>query len=68
MMTEIFPACGKKKTGTRIIGGSNATVNEYPWMVSLRGTEEGGGHFCGGSVINSRSEVDKTRVTTNKFW
>jgi len=43
--------CGLVQRSQRIIGGLEAEVNEYPWMVSLllRGT-----HACGGSLINSR--------------
>ena len=33
----------------KIIDGTEAGVNEYPWMVSL---QLGGAHFCGGSIIN----------------
>ena len=27
--------CGIKKSGTKIVGGQNADVNEYPWMTLL---------------------------------
>ena len=34
---------------TRIIGGDEAEVGEYPYAVQLWNTLEG--HFCGGSMI-----------------
>jgi len=36
------------KSNTRIIGGQEATPNQYPFAVSL---QDWGGHFCGGSLI-----------------
>jgi hypothetical protein len=35
---------------SRIIGGGAATVDTYPWMVSVQ-TKSDGEHFCGGSLI-----------------
>jgi len=46
--------CGKKKAGTRVIGGKNADVNEYPWMVAIRSKEDWEGASCGAAVINSK--------------
>jgi len=44
--------CGKKKS-TRIVGGQNAEVNEWPWMVALsRGTDGSSqSYICGGTLI-----------------
>ena len=39
----------------RIVGGSNATIEEVPYQISLRycsPTTGNCGHFCGGSIIN----------------
>ncbi len=33
-----------------IIGGTNTTINENPWQVSL---QSGTFHFCGGSILNA---------------
>ncbi|XP_014223683.1 serine protease 33-like [Trichogramma pretiosum] len=35
----------------RIVGGENAVPREFPWLVSIT---RKGGHFCGGSIINSK--------------
>jgi len=54
------PVCGTKKIGRkRVVGGSDAQVNEYPWMVSLhKGNRRSNSYrqypFCGGSLISSR--------------
>ncbi|KAI1285806.1 Transmembrane protease serine 6 [Halotydeus destructor] len=44
--------CGKKPTGTRIVGGRSAQDGSIPWQVALISTS--GKQFCGGTLINSR--------------
>ncbi|XP_028442492.1 complement factor H isoform X2 [Perca flavescens] len=41
--------CGITPLNTRIVGGQNATVVNWPWQASL---QTSGSHFCGGSLIN----------------
>merc|ERR1719244_341433 len=43
--------CGKKK-GSRVVGGQETEVNEYPWMGALL-TVNGGftSQICGGSLV-----------------
>ncbi|XP_062382655.1 trypsin I-P1 [Sardina pilchardus] len=41
--------CGQATLNTRIVGGQDAPEGAWPWQVSLHR----GGHFCGGSLINS---------------
>ncbi|XP_020299071.1 chymotrypsin-2-like [Pseudomyrmex gracilis] len=36
---------------TQIVGGTDAEIGKYPYMVSLRNNNK---HFCGGSIINVR--------------
>merc|ERR1712142_529676 len=43
--------CGKKKD-ERIIGGADADINEWPWMVSMT-FSDGVRHKCGGTVVAS---------------
>ncbi|XP_058462886.1 trypsin-6-like [Malaya genurostris] len=35
---------------SRIVNGTDASINDYPFMVSLRGST--GRHSCGGSILN----------------
>ncbi|EDO26596.1 predicted protein, partial [Nematostella vectensis] len=42
--------CGSKPSGTRIVGGTEAPVNGWPWQAMLRSA--GGSQFCGGSLIH----------------
>merc|ERR1740131_536193 len=43
--------CGKKK-GSRIVGGQETEVNEYPWMGALMAMNGGFlSQICGGSLI-----------------
>ncbi|CAB0017987.1 unnamed protein product [Nesidiocoris tenuis] len=44
-------ACGRVGRSGRIVGGTDASPGEFPWIVSIT---KRGGHFCGGSVVNSR--------------
>ncbi|XP_031838940.1 trypsin-1 [Nomia melanderi] len=43
--------CGLTNTQTRIVGGIETQVNQYPWMALMMFR---GRFYCGGSVINSR--------------
>jgi len=47
-----FPQCGKKGTGSRIIGGVDAGHGEFPWQISLRFGRYG--HICGGTLIGNQ--------------
>ncbi|XP_037781911.1 trypsin-like [Penaeus monodon] len=44
--------CGSVNRVTRIVGGVETEVNEYPWMVTLRYSGSMS-HFCGASVLAS---------------
>ncbi|KAG0431275.1 hypothetical protein HPB47_021944 [Ixodes persulcatus] len=63
MCLEQKAPCGVRGTtnpsgGTvRIVGGENALLLEFPWMISLRlftPPNITSTHFCGGSLINSQ--------------
>ena len=36
----------------KILGGTEALVGEFPWLVSIRGYD--GSHICGGFIIHKR--------------
>ncbi len=42
--------------GTRIVGGDDAVIDDYPWQVSLQLERSAGDtvHVCGGSIINEK--------------
>merc|ERR1719397_1677258 len=42
--------CGVKKKGSRIVGGTETEVNEYPWMTAIV-SAQGERQFCGGSLV-----------------
>uniref|UniRef100_A0A8C1YFE2 Peptidase S1 domain-containing protein n=1 Tax=Cyprinus carpio TaxID=7962 RepID=A0A8C1YFE2_CYPCA len=44
--------CGQAPLNNRIVGGVDAFEGSWPWQVSLHSSNFGG-HFCGGSLINS---------------
>ncbi|XP_029015648.1 transmembrane protease serine 9-like [Betta splendens] len=43
--------CGQPPLNNKIVGGQVASAGSWPWQVSL---QISGGHFCGGSLINSQ--------------
>ncbi|RKH05020.1 peptidase S1 [Corallococcus sp. CA053C] len=48
---EQAPAEPPASTTQDIVGGTNTTIAENPWQVSLQSS--GGSHFCGGSIIDA---------------
>jgi len=59
-----FPReCGKqqyKPLGQRIIGGSHARANSWPWQIMLRGA----GSLCGGALIDTRHVLTAAHCIT----
>jgi len=44
-------ACGQRNSANRIVGGTNALKNEFPWRIGMKKSSNGG-IFCGGSIIS----------------
>lgn len=43
--------CGQVGSQDRIVGGTDAAIEDWPWQVSL---QQGGQHVCGGSLVSPR--------------
>ncbi|XP_029302895.1 transmembrane protease serine 4a [Cottoperca gobio] len=41
--------CGEAGSDGRIVGGTAASIKDWPWQVSL---QQGGNHVCGGSLMS----------------
>lgn len=52
-MWFICSACGVVNRVTRIVGGQETDVNEYPWQIGIR-TIGFDNPWCGGSLINDQ--------------
>ncbi|XP_046640858.1 chymotrypsin-like elastase family member 2B [Daphnia pulicaria] len=50
--------CGRSKfTSSRILGGTEANPNEFPWMVHLVVNKDGGPYTCAGTLISNQAFV-----------
>ncbi|XP_038817494.1 transmembrane protease serine 4a isoform X3 [Salvelinus namaycush] len=43
--------CGERGRSDRVVGGVDASIEDWPWQVSL---QQNGQHTCGGSLVSSR--------------
>merc|ERR1719483_543991 len=57
--------CGVKKT-SRIVGGTETEVNEYPWMSAISDADEN--QFCGGTLIGSQWVLSASHCFLGKQW
>ncbi|XP_028319873.1 transmembrane protease serine 4-like isoform X2 [Gouania willdenowi] len=68
--------CGRVGSQDRIVGGTDALIEDWPWQVSL---QQGGQHTCGGSLVSpnwvvtaahcfvgSKKELSRWRVVSGK--
>jgi len=58
-VSQSLQSCGLSKysgnaISTRIVGGRDVNIADFPWQVSIQKTGLfGTSHFCGGALINS---------------
>ncbi|XP_044209042.1 transmembrane protease serine 4a isoform X1 [Thunnus albacares] len=70
--------CGQVGSQDRIVGGTDAFIEDWPWQVSL---QQGGQHTCGGSLVSlrwvvtaahcftgSKKELTRWRVVSGKTY
>jgi len=73
MTTSSGCQCGIKRKGTekknpKIVGGSNAEVNEWPWMAAISFSSWGAGqaYGCGAALINNKYLVSAAHCFFNE--
>uniref|UniRef100_A0A8C9ZBK8 Transmembrane serine protease 4a n=1 Tax=Sander lucioperca TaxID=283035 RepID=A0A8C9ZBK8_SANLU len=70
--------CGKVHPEDRVVGGTDAVIEDWPWQVSL---QQGGQHTCGGSLVSpswvvtaahcftgSKKELSRWRVVSGQTY
>lgn len=73
-LSIIFVLCIKlaladTQTSPRVVGGTDASPGDWPWMVALvsTGSTPVSGQFCGGSLINPSWVMTAAHCVTNPY-
>merc|ERR1712021_226031 len=57
--------CGRANRVSKIVGGSAASENEYPWQAGLIGSQFSTRPFCGGTLISNKEILTAAHCTQN---
>ncbi|PZC86024.1 hypothetical protein B5X24_HaOG200398 [Helicoverpa armigera] len=57
--------CGERNEASRIVGGVETAVNEFPWVARLSLHNK---FYCGGSLINDRFVLTAAHCVTSFMW
>ncbi|XP_063629952.1 transmembrane protease serine 9-like [Cydia splendana] len=57
--------CGERNEASRIVGGVETMVNEFPWMARLTYFQK---FYCGGILINDRYVLTAAHCTKGLMW
>ena len=58
--------CGARMSRSRIVGGQDTDINEYPWQASIV-VKEGNMPGCGGSLLNSKESCQNEKKFNRIF-
>lgn len=64
------PVCGQAPAGagaSRIVGGEEAGVGEYPWMARVEISLGGVGMACGGAIVTTTHVVTASHCVDNEL-
>ena len=59
--------CGARMSRSRIVGGQDTDINEYPWQASIV-VKEGNMPGCGGSLLNSKESCQNENELYRIFF
>ncbi|KPI99989.1 Trypsin-3 [Papilio xuthus] len=61
----VFKGCGERNEASRILGGEETNVNEFPWVARLTYFNK---FYCGGMVINDRYVLTAAHCVKGLMW
>ncbi|XP_031571755.1 chymotrypsin-C-like [Actinia tenebrosa] len=64
----LIEGCGNRPAGSRVVAGTDALPNSWPWQISLQRKSRYGGffHTCGGSLITPEHVVTAAHCVSSE--